>query len=63
MTAFFLTFKDALFVTARSIIESERALTSKSGTIVAIIESANDWAASFLDRISAYIECTIVLQI
>lgn len=53
ITAFFLTFNDALFVTARSIIESESEFTSKSGTIVAIIESANDWAASFLERISA----------
>ncbi len=45
ITAFFLTFKEALFVSAKSIIESESAFTKRSGTIVAIIESANDWAA------------------
>jgi hypothetical protein len=40
--AFFLTFVDALFEIARSMIVSDKALTNKSGTIVAINDKAND---------------------
>ena len=63
MMAFLLTLAELLFETARSIIVSLRAATSKSGTMVAISESAKDWAASFLDLISASIEWTIDRQI
>ena len=43
--AFLLTFDEHLFDTARLIIVSLRAATSKSGTIVAMSDNAKDWAA------------------
>ncbi len=45
MIAFLLTFGDDLLDTASYIIVSLKAATSKSGTIVAIKDKANDWAA------------------
>ena len=61
--AFLLTLGEDLFDMAKSIMVSVKAATSKSGTIVAIKDNASDWAASFLDLISASIECTIDLHI
>ena len=61
--AFLLTAVDDFGDIARSIIASLSAATNKSGTMVAIKDKAKDWAASFLDLMSASIECTMDLQI
>lgn len=45
MIAFLLTFADDLLDTASYIMVSLRAATSKSGTMVAIKDRANDCAA------------------
>ena len=63
MIAFLLTAVEVLGETANSIIVSLKADTKRFGTIVAIKDKAKDWAASFLDLISASIEWTMDLQI
>ena len=55
-TAFFRTVIDTLLVKATSIIVSATEFTSTSGTIVAIVDRARDWAGSFLDLKSDYME-------
>lgn len=56
MIAFLLTAGEALPETARSMMVSLSAATSRSGTIVAINDNASDCAASFLDLMSASME-------
>lgn len=50
-SAFLRTFAAVLLERARSKTESDK-LVNADGMLVASIESANDWKASFLDRIS-----------
>ena len=60
--AFLLTLVDTFVVRAISIIESETFKAKESGTMVAIIENASNWAGSFLDRRSDSIAWLIVFQ-
>ncbi len=63
MMAFLLTAVEDLDEMARSMIVSLRAATKRSGTMVAMRDRARDWAASFLDLMSASMEWTMERQI
>jgi len=61
-SAFLRTFAAVLLERARSKTESDK-LVNADGMLVASIESANDWKASFLDRISDSTEYWMLFQI